>query len=173
MEEKLKRGISIMADKHLSLTTFYKGWDIYQQHLVNVIAPLTDEQLTLRSAPHQWTVGSLATHIIGARASWFHSWMGEGPSDITLLVDWDEDQEPSRPASELVAGLEATWQTIWTALDRWTPADLEQIFHSPFRKNAPARSRQYIIWHVLEHDMHHGGEISQSLGMHKVRAIDL
>jgi uncharacterized damage-inducible protein DinB len=162
-----------MLAHHLSLATFYKGWDVYQQHLVTVIAPLTDEQLTLRAASHQWSIGSLATHIVAARASWFYSWMGEGTADIAPLVDWDEDHKPSRPASELVAGLEATWRVIEAALARWTPADLEQIFHSPFRANAPLRSRQYIIWHVLEHDMHHGGEISLALGMHGVRAIDL
>lgn len=29
-----------MTDKPLSLTTFYKGWHVYQQHLVTTIVPL-------------------------------------------------------------------------------------------------------------------------------------
>ena len=30
-----------------------------------------------------------------------------------------------------------------------------------------------IIWHVLEYDLHHGGELSLSLGMHGLAAPDL
>ena len=31
-------------------------------------------------------------------------------------------------------------------------------------------SRAWIVWHVLEHDLHHGGEISHTLGMHGLQA---
>jgi uncharacterized damage-inducible protein DinB len=79
----------------------------------------------------------------------------------------------SRSAAELVAGLETTWQTIQDALTRWTFADLEQVFPHPSREDWPARSRQYIIWHVLEHDIHHGGELSSILGAHGLAAVDL
>lgn len=34
-------------------------------------------------------------------------------------------------------------------------------------------TRQWVIWHLLEHDLHHGGEISFVLGMHDLVAIDL
>jgi hypothetical protein len=30
-----------------------------------------------------------------------------------------------------------------------------------------------IIWHVIEHDRHHGGELSFSLGMHGLAALDI
>ena len=39
--------------------------------------------------------------------------------------------------------------------------------------NRPSRTRQWIIWHLVEHDVHHGGEISFSLGMHGVAGLDL
>ena len=29
------------------------------------------------------------------------------------------------------------------------------------------------IWHIIEHDLHHGGELSFSLGMHGLTAPDL
>jgi len=34
-------------------------------------------------------------------------------------------------------------------------------------------SRQCIFWHVIEHDLHHGGELSFSLGMHGSAAVDI
>ena len=37
----------------------------------------------------------------------------------------------------------------------------------------PWRDRRYIIWHVAEHDIHHGGEISIVLGMHGRPGLDM
>lgn len=162
-----------MTENAISLTPYYKGWDVYQQYLVTAISPLTPEQLTLRSAPHMWSVGVLATHIAGTRASWFHNWMGEGDSEIARISEWDENVEPTRPAAELVAGLETTWHMIQQALSRWTTADLEQEFKNPYVADRPARTRQWIIWHLIEHDLHHGGELSLTLGMHGVPGLDL
>jgi uncharacterized damage-inducible protein DinB len=34
-------------------------------------------------------------------------------------------------------------------------------------------SRAWVIWHLIEHDLHHGGEISLTLGMHGLHAIDI
>lgn len=161
------------TEHQLSLSHFYAGWDVYQQHLIAAIAPLTSEQLALRAASHHWSIGILAAHIIATRVGWFHIRMGEGNSDLAPLAAWDEDGEPLRSAAELVAGLEATWQMIKDALARWTPADLEPVFPHPGREDWPIRSRQWIIWHVLEHDIHHGGELSSILGAHGLAAVDL
>jgi uncharacterized damage-inducible protein DinB len=167
-----------MTENPISLATFYKGWDVYQQHLVTAVAPLSPDQLALRAAPHLWSIGMIATHIVATRVWWFHIWMGEGSSELAPIAQWDENEEPTRSAAELVAGLEATWQMIQDALAHWTPADLEQRFQDPYpredyRGEKRQYSRQWIIWHVLEHDLHHGGEVSFALGMHGLAAIDL
>jgi uncharacterized damage-inducible protein DinB len=164
-----------MTEQQLSLSRFYKGWDVYQRHLVTAIAPLTAELLTLRSSQHHWSVGMIATHIVATRAWWFHTRMGEGSTDIDplgLWDRWDEMEVPVRSATELVDGLERTWQMVQDALTRWTAADLEYVFPA-YDEESPARSRQYIIWHVLEHDIHHGGEISSILGAHGLAAVNI
>ncbi len=168
-----------MTEHILPLTPFYKGWDGYQQHLVHALAPLSPEQLALRAAPHLWSVGMIATHIVATRVGWFHSWMGEGNENLAPLAIWDE-QEVIRTPAELVTGLEETWQMIQTALARWTPDDLEQVFQKSFPSSEAGQehivrqhSRQWVIWHLLEHDLHHGGEISLTLGMYGLPAIDL
>jgi hypothetical protein len=30
-----------------------------------------------------------------------------------------------------------------------------------------------MIWHLIEHDLHHGGELSFTLGMHRLTAIPI
>jgi uncharacterized damage-inducible protein DinB len=161
-----------MTENQLSLATFYAGWDVYQQQLVAAIAPLTAEQLALKSSPQNWSVGMLATHIIATRVGWFQRWMGVGKAELAGIGMWDEEGQPVRSAEELVSGLEVTWQMIQDALASWKPSDLAQSFRSG-RENRPPRSRQWIIWHVLEHDIHHGGELSSILGAHGLAAVDL
>jgi hypothetical protein len=84
LEDK-KQGIPIMTEHQLSLLPFYTGWGRYTQHLVAAIAPLTAEQLALRTTPQHWSIGMYVTHIVANRAWWFHARMGEGSDDLTSL----------------------------------------------------------------------------------------
>src|SRR6266702_102918 len=94
-----------------ALAPFYKGWDVYQQHLVNVLAPLSPDQLALHAASDLRSIGTIATHIIGARARWLHYVLREGGEDLVSLGTWDHlPDHPARSAAELVSGLEITWQ---------------------------------------------------------------
>lgn len=169
-----------MTEQALPLMTFYKGWATYQNMLVKIIAPLTPEQLALSASPHHWTLGMVAQHMVGDRVWWYQTWMGEGNPELAPIAHWDPaDVVEQRPldAPELVAGLEATWQMITDALNRWTPADLEQSFSPPAamseeeRQLTSDRTRQWIIWHVLEHEIHHGGELSLALGTYGLPGI--
>ena len=163
-----------MAGEAPGIADFQRGWEHYQRLLAAAIAPLTAEQLTLQASGDLWSIGVLGLHVVAARAWWFHSWMGEGGPEFEAMVDWDE--QPLRPAGEIVEGLESTWRLIDAALRRWTAADFEEEFIRPVPNAAgerPRRSRGWIVWHVMEHDLHHGGEISLSLGMHGLRGLDL
>ena len=194
-----------MTGHQRSLLPFYAGWGIYNQRLVAAIAPLTVEQLALRTTPHHWSIGMYATHIVANRAWFFHARMGEGSDDLTSLDLWalgvcEADVDPCHPAADLVAGLEQTWQLIEQTLARLSPTDLEQVFppltaaererHAQRVEPAlqpyaqmwldaarsgdvrPAVSRQQIIWGVLEHDIHHGSEISTTLGVHGLPVVE-
>jgi uncharacterized damage-inducible protein DinB len=152
-----------------SLTPFYAGWDRYNRLLVEAVAPLTPDHLALRVAPGLRPVVELAGHIISARAWWFHGIMGEGDADIEEYYTWDKDDAPALNAAKLEIGLEATWRLVADCLARWAPADLDATFTT----RRGERTRQWVIWHVIEHDIHHGGELSLTLGAHGVDAPDL
>lgn len=162
-----------MTAHPLSLMTFYNGWATYQRRLVEMIAPLSSEQLALPAGSHQWTIGMVVQHMLGNRVWWFQLWMGQGSPALAPIMQWDPGDvvEPApHKAAELVAALEATWGMIDDALACWTPADLEHRFSPPtVLSEAEQRywgelTRQWIIWRVLEHEIHHGGELSLALG---------
>ena len=155
-----------MRQDDLTLTPFYQGWDAYQAALIEAIAPLSEEQLAVRAAPSLRPVWLLAAHIIGSRVSSFQDSMGEGDPALAALETWDADGAPPRTAAELVHGLEAAWQLIAACLDRWTPANLTDTFVEQQGGQTYSYTRQRIIWGILKHDLHHGGELFLTLGMH-------
>ena len=163
-----------MPETSANVAPFYEGWENYQNLLITAITPLTDEQLNLRGAPYMRSIGENMLHIIACRARWFHRLMGEGGGDMEAIMVWDREESPARSAPELVSGLQQTMHLIQDGLARWTPADLEFEFRGTNPNYGDyALSRQWVIWHVIEHDLHHGGEVSFMLGMHGLAAPDL
>lgn len=152
-----------------TLETFYANWEKYQMGLVEAIKPLSSEQLALRAAPNLRSVGELAQHIVATRAGWFHNLMGEGGEEVARLADSDLKDAP-RSAAEIVKGMETTWQMVKRALDRWTPEDMAYVFRGQHQGRDYAIAREWVIWHLIEHDVHHGGELSFTLGMNGLKA---
>ncbi len=158
------------------LTTFGEGWKTYQDLLITALAPLTPDQLALSVAPGQRTVEHLARHIIAARAIWLHRTLREGGDDLAALAAWNtwEPTEPWRySAAELITGLQTTWCYIEQGLEGWTPADLAAQFSRTSEGETRTFSRLWVLWHLIEHDLHHGGELSFILGTHGLAAPDV
>jgi uncharacterized damage-inducible protein DinB len=164
------------------------GWADHQARLVRAVQDLTPEQLDLRTAPQQWAVWQLAGHLAGVRAYWFHDWLGEGDASVrdlfrveqTTVPDlpledagWEDDEDRPRTASELVEGLNVTWDVIHACLTRWTSEDLSAAFTRQRPSGERTVGRGWVVWHVLEHDIHHGGEISQILGCYGLPPLDV
>ena len=124
------------------------------------------------------------------------------PLELWALGVCEADVDPGHTAAELVAGLEQTWRLIEETLARLTPVDLERMIPAlddaerarhanqvepalqPYAQMwlereqldgsvRPAQSREWIIWGVLEHDIHHGSEISTILGVHGLPVLEL
>ena len=162
-----------MTNEALPLTTFYGGWETYQRMFAEMIAPLSPEQLALPASPRHLPIGLIVQHLVANRVWWFQVWMGEGDPKLAPIAHWDPAdpvEQPPLDAAALVAGLDATWQLVADALARWTPADLDRVFAPPARmreeerRAVGERTRRWIIWHTLEHEIHHGGELSLALG---------
>ncbi len=167
-----------------ALQPFYDGWAKHRAQVIDALLDLTAEQLDLRSAPHHWGIWQLAGHVAGSRAYWFHDVLGEGdPTTRNLFrVDrttvpglpleragWEDDEDHPRSAEEFVDGLRRSWTMVEDCLRRWTAEELDALVVRPSRTH----HRGWVVWHVMEHDLHHGGEISQILGSNGLSGLDL
>jgi uncharacterized damage-inducible protein DinB len=162
----------MVQDQELS-PSIYEGWHAYQEVLTGVLAPLDADRLALRAAPNLRSVGEIVAHIIGARARWFYQLMGEGGGEFKTLGRWDRRGVKTRSAEELIAGLGTTWSGMQAAIAGWTPEDWRVTWPGEDDGEPEVITRQWVIWHLIEHDLHHGGEISITLGAHRVPGLQL
>jgi uncharacterized damage-inducible protein DinB len=168
------------------LEPFYEGWAQHQRVLLAAIGDLGPEQLALRPAPHEWAIWQIAGHMAGSRAYWFHDVLGEGdPATRAMFrvesttvpglsledAGWEDDENHPRGAAEIVDAFERTWTMVDDCLRRWTPDDLAVGFTR--RGWDGTSSRQWVIWHLIEHELHHGGAISLILGSNGLPVLDM
>ena len=156
-----------------TLDVIYENWGGYNKRLQKCIAPLTNEQLQLQPAPRMRPLGQIVQHIISVRAGWFSGTLQDKDEAMTTYMEWGRRESPDRSAAELVRGLEQTWAFIESRLQRWTPADCAQTFPDEDDGQIYEVSRSWVIYHVLEHDLHHGSEVSLTLGMNGLQPIEI
>ncbi len=157
-----------------TLDVIYENWRGYNGRLQNCIAPLTDKQISLQPAPGMWPLSQIVQHIISVRAGWF-SYTLQDPDKVMdeYIMLWGQRDSPERSAKELVHGLGETWAFIESRLQRWTPADCARTFPDEDNGQIFEVSRSWVIYHVLEHDLHHGSEVSLILGMNGLQPIEI
>jgi uncharacterized damage-inducible protein DinB len=169
------------------LKQVYDGWDSHQRALMHAVTPLTPAQLAWRPAPNQSSVNELIGHIAGARLWWFYKmhapgslalarriapWANEtfDAGDRDELNRWMEanlqwEETLNTTPGESLTWLELSWQMIETTLDTWTVADLTQTYRHIREGKVYAVTRQWTIWRVMSHDLHHGGALALMLGL--------
>ena len=89
-----------MTDAARILEPFAEGWAGYQRLLLGAIGPLDAEQLSSRTAPFQWTVWQLASHVAGSRAYWFHDVLGEGDAAVRDMFRVEATTVPDLPLED-------------------------------------------------------------------------
>ncbi|HZD55391.1 MAG TPA: DinB family protein [Anaerolineales bacterium] len=175
----------MMAKSMRSPADIFEGWDGHQTSLVHAVAPLTREQLVWRPAADLNSVGELARHISLARITWFARMDAPGSAALARQIHaWEQDNDGNRDivesavpiadqSTELVQWLETTWQMIETTLKTWDVSDLAKTYRHTWNGTVYAVSRQWTLWRILTHDVHHGGQISLMLGMQGIEAFEL
>jgi uncharacterized damage-inducible protein DinB len=174
-----------MASEMRSLQAVFDGWQGHQASLVNAIASLSPGQLRWKPAPNANSIGEIARHISLGRVTWFHRMRAPGSAEVTSLISaWEIDDDGNRnivegalpivdQASELVRWLNLTWQMIETTLKTWDVDDLARTYRHKWNGQTYAVSRQWTLWRILTHDVHHGGELSLMLGLQGIEAFEL
>ena len=140
-------------------------WGEVRDGLISALDVLADEQLDFTPREGLWSLGTVARHIASAEEGWFRYVIGRS------LTGWPEYAADDYPTVEsvtsLLAGVHARTEGYLVTV---ATAQLQQPVKSPWGPEFPL---QWIIWHVLEHEIHHRGEIFLMLGLLGIEAPDV
>ena len=168
-----------------SLSAVYEGWDGYQTSLALAISPLSPQQLDWRESPGVRSIRELARHISAGRVNWFVRMGAPGSAELAERIQaWERDADgdlnvverslgTTGGPSELVEWLEASWKMIDLTLKSWDVADLRNTYAHRWNGQTYAVSRQWTVWRIMAHDIHHGGQIARILALQNIEAFEL
>ncbi len=163
-----------MPDASIYLARIFDGWEGYNTSIMHAIQPLTQAQLDWRPADHMRSVGELAAHLATGRVTWFTRM--QAPHSLELMKQLGEMGTDSAIAGNkeaILHWLEDSWQMIGDTLNQWTVADLSRTIRQEYGGKVFLVSHQWIIWRILIHDVHHGGELAVMLGMQGIKIPEL
>jgi len=140
--------------------------DLHEQ-----VAGLTVAQLAWHPDAQTESIGTLLLHLDAVEWSWMHQDISGAP-DAAYPGSWDEAmpiraavaQVSGRPLDRYLDQLAATRTETLRLLADFTDADLPRLVgEAPPPPGREARSELYtidwIIWHVIEHEATHVGQV--------------
>jgi uncharacterized damage-inducible protein DinB len=142
----------------MKVIDIFSHWDQVRADLISMIDRFEDAELRYEPFPSSWTVGKILLHIAAAEEGWFQ-----------YVVRKEYDQWPAEfefqeyPTKELIK--EKLYEVHYRTkefLSSLVLEDLDRLIDFPWGGNGRLG---WIIWHVLEHEIHHRGELSLILGI--------
>jgi uncharacterized damage-inducible protein DinB len=141
------------------------GWSRHQSLMIASLEGLSLNQLSFRPVPTQRSVSEIGRHIVAARIRWCRHALGIGDTGLEKWAAWEKAESPEPHAAELVGALSESWQPLAEGLARWTADEYAATLTARRGSEEMQVKRGWVVWHLIEHDLHHGGEISWLLGM--------
>jgi uncharacterized damage-inducible protein DinB len=141
----------------MKLSAMYSHWDQVRSGLLSTIAEFSEDELQYAPFKDSWSAGQIMLHIADCEENWLH---GVVQGDFDPWISYPLSEYPSKV--DIRRLLDSTRERTIAFLDELTTGDLETIYTSP---NGEKYTLRWIIWHVLEHEIHHRGELSLILGL--------
>ena len=140
-------------------------WAEVRDGLVRALDTLPDDHLAFTPREGLWSLDTVARHIASAEEGWFRYVITRD------LGGWPEYLREDYPTvnsiKSLLAEVHARTDGYLATVDA---PQLQRLVKAPWGPEFPL---QWIIWHVLEHEIHHRGEIFLMLGLLGMEAPDV
>jgi len=136
----------------------FSHWKQVRKDLLSTIDKFKEEELFYVPFESSMQAGQIMLHIGEAEEGWFRYFTAKE------LVDWPNFDLEDYPTFEAIkAQLTVIHSRTEKYLETLNTDDLERNIDHPRRDFRLPLG--WIIWHVLEHEIHHRGELSLMLGM--------
>ena len=141
----------------MKLYQLFSHWNQIHADTLSVIEKFSDAELHYRAYEDGFLVGEIALHIADAEEGWFR-----------LIATQERDEWPADFTLQNYPNKEAI-KTLLSAVHAKTKAYLKTLTLDDLERSVTSHWGEFtlgfIIWHVLEHEIHHRGELSLILGI--------
>jgi uncharacterized damage-inducible protein DinB len=149
----------------MNAAQLFGHWRTIRRGLFAALDLLDDEQLAFTPREGLWSLGTVAVHIAEAEEGWFRYVVTR---ELEKWPDWSlQDYATVAAVKALLAEVH---DRTWAYLETQDESDLDRIIDAPWDEQFPLR---WVIWHVLEHETSHRGEIYLMLGLMGMEAPDV
>ena len=141
-------------------------WQVVRRDLIRALDMLNDDQLSYVPREGLWSLGTVARHIANAEEGWFRHVVTREHAEWP--AGYSAEAYPAVGAvKDLLTRVHSRKEAFLTSVDA---AELDNAVDLPWDEDLTLRE---IIWHVLEHEIHHRGEIYLMLGLLGLEAPDV
>ena len=161
-----------------SIRPAYVTWPTLNRRLHDVVAGLSEAQLSLRPSPDRWPLWATVGHLACQRVFWLCDFAGEAGAESTPFTNagydcpGDDDLEHVLGAEALAAALDSTFRIVGRCLDGWTLEMLEEVLRREDWDESWVHTRGAVIQRVFSHDVYHCAELNETLGAAGLAQID-
>ena len=143
----------------------FKHWEQVRTDLYATIDMFNNDELIFTPFNGSWPVGQIMLHIADCEDNWLH---GVVQHEFIPWIVYNLADYPTKSA--IIELLENAHKRTMAFFENLDENDLEKVFQTP---NGESFTLEWIIWHVLEHEIHHRGELSLALGLLGREGLDV
>jgi uncharacterized damage-inducible protein DinB len=144
----------------------FSHWKQVRKDLLSTIDKFKEEELVYIPFESSMSAGQIMMHIGEAEEGWFRYFVSK---ELEVWPDFDLEEYPTTSAiKSLLTEIHARTEVYLESLNA---DDLEREIAHPHRDFRLPLG--WIIWHVLEHEIHHRGELSLILGLLGREGLDV
>jgi uncharacterized damage-inducible protein DinB len=142
----------------------FARWMDVRSGLYEALVKIKDEQLDFRPREGLWSIRETAVHIAGTEDGWLRYY---------TLNRWHENP-PNAKDYPTIDSIKSLLSENHDATIRQFAHNVDALLHQnctlPWGGHV---SMEWAVWHVLEHEIHHRGEIYLMLGLLGIEAPDV
>ena len=151
----------------MKLADFFSNYFTVRRELVKAVQSLTQSQLDWTPPNHPASIGKLLAHIADCEYFWIScvALQKEAKPDFTRF-------EKARTLAEITALLDQ-YHTVFTEyLNTEDIEDWDRIFYL-IPQSTEKVSKRWLVWHVVEHQARHRGQIFMLMRMQGIEVPDI
>jgi len=139
----------------MNLYELYPHWETRTNRILESLESRTPYELDFQFRPNMRSLGNLYRHIIAAEIYWMEDVVAQRGKMFSEL-----DEKEFYNSKTILDKWQSVRNRSQEIVKPYSLSDLKKTFLTPRKKPVEL---SYILWHVVEHEIHHSGQISAML----------